>query len=166
MLDGITFSGAHPCLFLSHMFSITPGVHRTDSCCNSMRTQRGGLRGGGIVPGHLSDRGESFGPRRAQLLLCTCQSSCDTDSLSGDSGDASRGERGERSSVLPPHPPPAGDSPPYGLRKKLHITMRRAEQLATATAATATQQSSGLGRIRTMAPQKPSATLQEQPGQH
>lgn len=84
--------------FFNHMFSITLRVHRTNLSCNSMRTQRG-RSGGWGSPALSCDSwvaGVSLGPMSTQWLLCTCQSSCDTDSLLGD---ASRGEWGERSST-------------------------------------------------------------------
>lgn len=97
-----------PAFFFNHMFSITPGAHGTNSCCNSIRIQRGRSRGwdSRALSRDSWVTGVSLGPQSTQWLLCTCQSSCDTGSLPGGlGGDASRGERGERSSTTgqPPH---------------------------------------------------------------
>lgn len=88
LLDGVTFSGAYPCLFFNHVFSITPGVHRTNLCCNSIRTQRGRSSGWDSRALYWDSwvTGVSLGPQSTQWLLCTCQSSCDTDSPMLDMG--------------------------------------------------------------------------------
>lgn len=96
--DGVTFTGAHPCLFLITCFQLLCECTGPNLCRNSIRTQRGrssGWDSRALSPGQLSDRG----PQSTQRLLCTCQSNCDTNNLLGDMGDTLRGERGERSSI-------------------------------------------------------------------
>lgn len=122
--------------FFNHMFSITLRVHRTNLSCNSMRTQRG-RSGGWGSPALSCDSwvaGVSLGPKSTQWLLCTCQSSCDADSLLGD---ASRGEWGERSSTKGQSPSSRWLPPAVFERKKkkrrLTMTIRRAELLAPLT---------------------------------
>lgn len=107
--------------FFNHMFSITPGVHSTNLCRNSIRTQRGGSSGwdSWALSRDSWVTGVSLGPQSTHWLVCTCQSSCDMNSLLGDLGDTWRGERGERSATtgLSPasrwHPPSA--------LEKLHV---------------------------------------------
>lgn len=107
--------------FFNHMFSITPGVHRTNLCRNSIRTQRG--RSSGWDSWALSwdswVTGVSLGPQSTHWLLCTCQSGCDMNGLLGDLGDTSRGERGERSATTGLSPTSRW-LPPSAL-EKLHI---------------------------------------------
>ena len=100
LLDGVTFTGAHLPFFFNHMFSITSRVHGTNFSGNSIRTQRG-RSGGGAALALSRDSwvtGVSLGPWSTQWLLCTCQSSRDTDGLLGCWG--ARTERQARWEVL------------------------------------------------------------------
>lgn len=96
--------------FFNHMFSITPGVHGSSLCRDSIRTQRG--RSSGWDSRALCwdswVTGVSLGPQSTLWLLCTCQSSCDTNSLLGTRREAGevRGPRSQGGS------PPAGVSHP------------------------------------------------------
>lgn len=112
LLDGVTFTGAHLCPFLITCFQLL--WESTEPTCAVIQWghKEAGQAGGG-GPALSRDSwvtGVSLGLKSAQWLLCTCQSSCDTNILLGD---ASRGERGERSSTKEQSPtsrwlPPTG----------------------------------------------------------
>ena len=122
--DGVTFTGAHPCLFLITCFQLLRERTEPNLCRNSIRTQRGRSSGwdsralsrDSWVTGDLRAHSGYFVPVSQTVTRTTCW---------GDLGDTLRGERGERSSTAGQSPPTSRWLPLTALQKR-HITKRNA----------------------------------------